>query len=432
MANIRPSSTIVQDPNAGLGRAASSHAAHAQSYLARQPILDQHRHLFAYELFFRGSRSAESCAGSSDDASARVIVDAVLAIGLDTLTSGKRAFVNVTREILLSGAAALLPANQVVIELIEDIEADAQVVAACEALKRSGHAIALDDFVYNQRTADLVRFADYVKVDFLLMKTPSDRAAVVEAARAAHARLLAEKIETLEQFDEAVREGFMYFQGYFFGRPAIREAKHIPTQKLGYAALVVKVNDPSISVGALEDLIKHDASLTYRVLRAVNSAASALHTEMRSIRQAIVLLGRDTIRRWASLWALAGLGDSRHTDLVATSIIRARCCELLDASGSADTGNGFLLGICSLLDAILDQPMDTVLAQLPLDNEVRAALQGQPNGRRTLLDCVIAYERGEWDRCEQLAQQAGLDASVLPIAYQEALKWTRDLSSPPA
>jgi c-di-GMP-related signal transduction protein len=169
--------------------------------------------------------------------------------------------------------------------------------------------------------------------------------------------------------------------------------------------------------------------LSYRVLRALNSAATPLRVEIASIRQAIILLGRDTIRRWASLWTIAAMNESAHPELVASSIIRGRCCEMIDASSNNDPGNGFLLGMCSLLDVILEQPMETVLAQLPIDKTVRGALLGEQNERRLLLDGVIAYERGDWDRYDMLAALAGTSSNVLRAAYCDALRWTRDLTA---
>jgi EAL and modified HD-GYP domain-containing signal transduction protein len=371
---------------------------------------------------------AQSCDISSNDACARVITDSVLAIGLDTLTGGKPAFINFTRDMLLNGAASLLPKNQVVVELLEDVTGDPAVVEACQALKEAGYQIALDDFAYTNAVGNLVPLADYIKVDVLANNTPSSRSTLIAAANP-RTRLLAEKVETPQEHSQTLSEGFAYFQGYFFGRPAVREIKRIAARPVAYATLLVKLSKPDISVFELENIIKQDTSLSYRVLRALNSAATPLRVEIASIRQAIILLGRDTMRRWASLWAIASMNERTHPELVASSIIRARCCEMVDASSKHDPGTGFLLGMCSLLDAILEQPMEAVVSQLPLAAEVRWALLGEQNERRALLDCVIAYERGEWDRFDKLASKAGITDVILRSAYQEALRWTRELTN---
>lgn len=398
-----------------------------QPCVARQPILDCRGHLFGYELLFRRSNIAQSCDVALNDACARVIVDSVLSIGLDTLTGGKPAFINLTRDMLLKGAASLLPKNQVVVELLEDVTGDPAVVEVCQSLKQSGYQLALDDFSYSNAMESLVPLADYIKVDVLANSTPAARSSLISNING-RTRLLAEKVETPQEHSQTLSEGFTYFQGFYFGRPMVREVKRIAARPVAYATLLVKLSKPDISVFELENVIKQDMSLCYRVLRALNSAATPLRVEIASIRQAIILLGRDTIRRWASLWAIASMNERAHPELVASSIIRARCCEMVDASSHSDPGTGFLLGMCSLLDAILEQPMEAVVSQMPLAAEVRCALLGEQNERRALLDCVIAYERGEWDRFEDLASKAGISDEILRTAYHEALRWTRELT----
>jgi EAL and modified HD-GYP domain-containing signal transduction protein len=342
---------------------------------------------------------------------------------------GKRAFVNLSQDMLTRGVANLLPREQVVIEILEDVIADADTLAACRALKDAGYSLALDDYAGDAIAAPLVPLADYVKIDFRALATQAARAQLVASLRPCAPLLLAEKVETPEEYAQAVAEGFVCFQGYFFGRPSTNEVRRIAARRSAYATLLVKLNQPDISVTELEDIVKQDMSLSYRVLRALNSAATPLRSEISSIRQAIILLGRDTIKRWASLWVIASMNETAHPELVASSIIRARCCEMVDANAGPESGKGFLLGMCSLLDVILEQPMREVLDQLPVDADIRAALLGAPNERRALLDCVIAYERGEWDRFDDLAARAGTSPDVLREAYHEALRWTRQLAA---
>jgi len=250
------------------------------------------------------------------------------------------------------------------------------------------------------------------------------------SSRGGHApALIAKGIETMDAFEAAVTEGYAFFQGFFFGRPLIAQARDVPGHQVAHLRLLHALNNPNLSVHQLEDLIKHDASLCYRILRTVNSAAYALHTPIQSIRQALVYLGRDTVRRWVSLWALAGLSERAHAEVVVMSTIRARFCELVSASrGDEDCGaEAFLLGMCSLLDVILDRPMEVVLAQLPLTAEAQAALRGDNNDGRRLLDCVITYERGVWDRAVELAREVGVASLALPKAHGDSLRWTREL-----
>jgi EAL and modified HD-GYP domain-containing signal transduction protein len=399
-----------------------------QVFVARLPILNRDRRVFGYELLFRASQHADPGAGALDYTVARVISDALLSIGLDTLTDGRRAFVGVSRRLLLEGIPSVLPPERVVLELAADIEADTEVVTACKALRDAGYQLAVDDFVLTDWTADLVPVANFLKVDFLTTD-PEVRQRIETVRTHSTPVLIAKSIETMDSFDQAVREGYTYFQGFFFGRPIITEGREVPGHQMANLRLLRALHVPDLSVHQLEELIKHDASLCYRILRTVNSAAYMLQVPVQSIRQALVLLGRDTVRRWASLWSLASLNDQAHSELVVMATVRARCCELLAGStGGEDAAQeGFLAGMCSLLDAILGRPMKAVLADLPLADETEAALLGDDNATRRLIDCVIAYESGQWDTAEQLARRANLDPALLPKSFADSLRWSREM-----
>jgi EAL and modified HD-GYP domain-containing signal transduction protein len=400
-----------------------------QAFVARQPILDRTRRVMGYELLFRPGHDAVASGCAGEVASARVITEAVLSIGLDVLTRGHRAFINFTRPLLLEGAPAALPADRVVIEILEDVRGDAEVIEACRKLRGDGYSIALDDFRLTEETAPLIALADFIKVDVL--STSEVELAALDGALSALARrplLLAEKVETVQQFDAAMRAGFACFQGYFFGRPVTWSARQIPEQQAGRLRLLQALNDPNMSVQQFESLVKHDSALCYRVLRAVNSAAFAQRTNVNSIHQALILLGRDVVRRWLWLWTLASLAEGAHPELAVMSIVRARSCELLAsrAHGEEAGAEGFLLGLCSLLDVALERPMEALLDQLPLTEATKAALSGRENRQRHLIDCVAAHERGDWDRCFTLAPLAGVDTDWLPVAHANALDWARE------
>jgi EAL and modified HD-GYP domain-containing signal transduction protein len=405
-----------------------------QVFVARQPILDRNRRVFGYELLYRRAGDSETAGNlrantlTADHATAHLICDGLLAIGLDTLTDGRRAFINVSRRLLLDGIPAVLPPDRVVFELGADIEADSEVIEACHALRAAGYALAIDDFAMTDWIADLIPLASYVKVDFLAQAT-GERSRVTSADLTGGPALVGKRIETVGQFDEAVADGYSYFQGFFFGRPVVREGRAVPAQPLAQMRLVRALHDPNLSVHQLENLVKHDPSLCYRILRTVNSAGFALQTTVSSIREALVLLGRDAIRRWASLWMLAGLSQHAHSELLVIAAIRARCCELLGAQlrDEEAAADGFLVGMCSLLDAILERPMAALLQELPLPPLVHAALLGEDNSRRHLLELTTAYASGQFDLSVELAQRVGIDPALLPRIYGEALKWAREL-----
>ena len=405
-----------------------NHDSREGAYVARQPILDASGQVFGYELLYRSGADAVSCQDPHDLAAARVLSDAVLTLGLDTLTGGRKAFINVTRHMLLNDLVSVLSPEAVVIEVLENVGFDEPVVAAVKGLRDRGYAIALDDFTFDVGADVLLPYARYVKVDVL--GTPVDERRRIEKAVKPGTKLVAEKVETAEAFAEARGLGYHYFQGYYFCRPTTFSGGALSARRLAYARLLAALNKTNVSVNSIEDLIKHDASLTYRVLRCINSAAFGIRREIQSIRQALVLLGLDQVRKWASVWALAGLNGGASSEIVTIAILRARSCEIVaaEAIGQDHASEFFLLGLCSLLDAMLGQPMSTAVAELPLSDTVRGALLGEQNRARSVLDAVIAHERGEWDEAARIAATLPVKAERLPAAYADSLKWARELT----
>ncbi|MFO7303060.1 MAG: HDOD domain-containing protein [Acidobacteriota bacterium] len=396
-------------------------------FVARQPILDRTGRVFGYELLHRDpSAHAVRRAVSDDRATARILTDGVLAIGFDALTGGRRAVINVSRQFLLDGIPPGLPTSSVIFGIGADIEADAAVVAACEALRREGYGLALDSYLLVAANAEMLALATHLRIDFVDIPTQAERRRLVAGAPS-HVELVATHVETPDRFQEAVAEGYHYFQGSFFGRPAIKEGRNVPAQQLAQLRLLRALNDPNLSVHQLAELIKPDPSMCYRLLRAVNSARLALQTTVSSISDALVLLGRDTIRRWVSLWSLASLGNGAGGALLQTASLRGRFCELLGDHTGRDDAEGFLLGLCSMLDAILEQPLAAILEELPLAPAMKAALVGEDNFQSRLLRCAIAWEQGEWDEAIELAEAAGIDPSILPGTYAAALRWANEL-----
>ena len=399
-------------------------------HVARQPILDQDGRVFGYELLYRANASDKTCTAGGDLAAARGLTDALLAIGLDTLTNGAPAFINFNRALLVNRAAELLPQNDVVIELREDIPVDDEVIEACRQLHGKGYALALDDYDPESGADALLPYVKFVKIDVL----SADAAVWVPLGQrlaSSNVRLVAERIETAEQAAEARASGYTLFQGYYFCRPATQSARALPARRLAYLNLFAALNRPDLTIGALEDLVKRDVSLTVRLLRSVNSAAFTFGPEIHSVRHALVLLGIEHVRKWASVWAMAGLNNGGVPELVSMALLRARSCEIIGSAWSGpDAGDElFLLGLCSLLDAMLDKPMKTVVPGLHLSPGIRNALLGQTNVARSILDAVIAHERGQWDQAAETLRSLGLPEILLRKAYADALGWARELSA---
>lgn len=399
-----------------------------QVHVARQPILDVRQQVFGYELLYRAAAQDESCTTTDSSITAKVIADALLGIGLDTLTDGRRAFVNLDYDALLADASGLLDPDQVVIEILEHVTVTAEVTAMCQSLHTRGYAIALDDFVPGSPAEALLPYARFVKLDVLAL-TPEALASTTRRMLQAGVSVVAEKVETIDAFARAKAAGCSLFQGYYFCRPETFSGRALPTNQITQMRLVAALNQPSVSLGTVEDLLKHDASLSYRVLRSVNSAGFGLRREVHSIREALLLLGLDQVRKWSSIWVLAGLSKG-PSELVTMTVIRARCCELIGQALDRSDGGAayFLLGLCSLLDVLLGHPMAQVTQELPLEPEIRAALLGDDNVARQTLQAVISYEQGRWTDAAALSASLGIGTDTLPDAYADALGWARKLT----
>jgi EAL and modified HD-GYP domain-containing signal transduction protein len=406
---------------------ANAHPSNSGSrvFVVRQPVFDRTRRVVGYELLLQPFEAPDATASSLDRTSARVITDGVLTIGLDHLVAGRLAFLTVSRRLLTSGLPELRPQNRVVLQLASDIEADAEVVEACRALRAEGYQLAIDDFTFTPWIADLLPLVQYVKAGVQGIDAVT-RSKVLADQAAGGPAFIAKDVDSALVFDAMAEVGCRFFQGGFLGEPTVKHGRTVPAQQLMYLRLLRALNDPNLSVHELGELVKHDAALCVRILQTVNSAGFGLRTTVSSIHDALILLGRDPIRRWASLWAVAALGDRAHNELILMATMRGRCCEVLgDAISDELGGQGFLLGLCSLLGAILERPMAEILSGLPVDPDVRRALLGTDNRLSRLLSSVVAYERGRWDVALAAAKTAGLDPRLLPVAYQDALSWSR-------
>ena len=400
-------------------------------HIARQPILDTGRQVFGYELLYRADEVETTCNLEGDVAASRVLTDALLGIGLETLVGNAFAFLNFTRSLLLSGAAQLLPKKNVVIELREDIVVDRAIIEACEDLQKQGYLLALDDFVAGSEAEQLVPFARFIKIDVLGTMSSQPWSATARRLVAPTRRVIAERVERSDVAMEAHRAGCSLFQGFYFCRPATRTARALPAHRQAYLNLFAALNNPDLTIDSLEELIKRDVSLTIRVLRSINSAAFALEQPISTVRHALVLLGIQQVRQWASVWAMAGLSAGGPTEIVSVALVRARLCETLGRArfGADAAGEMFLLGMCSTLDVVLDMPMEKALATLPLSDRLKGALLGENGNLRSMLDIAIARERGYWSSLPDMLAQMKLSDSLLSVAYVDALKWAQLLSS---
>jgi c-di-GMP-related signal transduction protein len=396
-------------------------------FVARQPILTTDEKVFGYELLFRDGVEDFFRHTDADEASRSTLNTAML-LGLDILCDGHRAFINCTRDILLKDYITLLPSEQAVVEVLETVPADDLVVAACRRLKEAGYTIALDDFGMNDPRESLTDVADIIKVD-IRDTSAADAAAMVKRYGPWRCRMMAEKVETREEFVAAKKAGFLYFQGYFFRRPETLSAHEIPANRLNYLRMLTAVSQRELDVREIENLVKGEVSLCYRLLRYLNSAAFGFANEIHSVRHALAILGEREVRRWIRLVATLGAGQGKTSELVLSAMVRARFCELLSPKIPHGDSDLFLMGLLSLMDAILELPMPQVLDKLPIDQETKAVLLGGASRLRPFYQLMLAKESGEWKTASELTTQLHLSESDVAECYWQAMEWARQVSA---
>jgi len=401
-----------------------AHEDNGEIFVARQPIFDPQQAVYAYELLYRNSFTNSSQVADATNATLSVIHHAFLALGTQ-LTGAKRVFINFGRDALLKRMPFVLRPESTIIEVLEDVEADDVIMEVCRDLKRAGYLIALDDFDgRTSNSAALVDLADFIKFDFRAT-TADERQDFLRRQNGRKIPLLAEKVETPEEFNEARKAGYAYFQGYFFSKPVIVSARSIPTNKMNYLRLLGDISKPELDFMALQKTIMQDTYFSYSLLNYINSAFFGLRTRIATIQQALMFLGEREVRKWASLVTLTFVGADKSPEILATSLIRAKLCELLAEKTylSANTMEVFLMGMFSLLDVLIGRPLGEVIAMMNVSREMKIALTTGGNAYGELLSAVCAYERADWGQCEASARKLDMDMSVIPPMYKQALEW---------
>ncbi len=400
----------------------------AKAVAARQPIFDAHQRVFGYELLFRSG--FENCFTFPDgDPTPSRVLDPFMLQSLETLSHHQRAFINFTGSALLNGLATLLPAETLTVEILENPEPDPQVVAACLKLKQLGYHIALDGVTSLERQKPLLDLANIVKVDFSLTDAGQQRE-IARCLGERRVKLVAAKVETSEQFKQAASWGYDYFQGFFFRQPQVISAREIPAFKATYLQLLQAVHRPELDFREIEGVLRHDVALSYHLLRYLNSPRFGFCGEIRSLRQAISLIGEQYVRRWAILLSTMMLAGDKPEEVLITSLTRARFCELLSAplAGRDEPADFFLMGLFSLIDTILDRPMEEVLQGIDLAADIKGALLGRHNSlHRDVYEIVLALERADWNALAECAGKLVLEESFVADCYLQSLQWADEI-----
>ncbi len=390
-------------------------------FIGRQPILNLKEDVVAYELLYRSGTEVNACTVDQITASATTMVSTVLDTGLREITHDKLAFVNFTEQFILDGTHLLLPKREIVMEVLETVEPTPEIVAALQEAKRAGYTIALDDFLFKSAFAPLLKLADIVKIDWLEQDIKAIES-VVEAVRPFGVRLLAERIETREQFEAAKDMGFELFQGFFFAKPKIIEKKAIAPVHAQLLRLLSAVEKNDITTDELEALIANDVSMTMRLLRYLNSPAVGIRSKVESIRRAITMIGLSEIRKWVRMIVMARMSAEKPSELTMMSVARAHFCEQLATRGEGKSPEAFTAGLLSLVDAILDMPMSKILEQLGLSERLNEALVSRKGELGNLLTIVQEFECCRWQDREAIFSSLGIEPATALRAYWSSIR----------
>ena len=400
-------------------------------YAARQPILDRDKKLIGYELLFRDGVDNVFPDIDGDEATSRLIEGSQFNFGLEDLTDNKPAYINFTLETLQKGYPLLLGKEQVVVEILETIQPGKRLLALVKDLNEKGYILALDDYIHQPVWRHFYPYIDIIKIDFLTCDVDSIKAIIEAIKPYPHIKLLAEKVETYEKYQLALEMGFSYFQGFFFSKPEMVQSKTLPPSEMALAELLYETSSIDLNLRKITEVFERDVNLSYKLLRYSNSAAFKRRAEISTIKQALIVLGSEEIKRFLSLLFAAQVAADKPAELIRLSLTRARFAELLAISHGKmrDTGMAFLTGMMSLMDAILDEDMPSVMNKLPLTIEIKDALLKDEGLLATYLKLVKFYEQANWEKAKEIQQQLGLKPEEVPDAYHDALSWSNDQMS---
>jgi EAL and modified HD-GYP domain-containing signal transduction protein len=391
-------------------------------FIARQTIFDRSRGVYGYELLCR-SGWENSFSGDSEKATRQMIADGAL-YGFQELTHGALSFVNCTRESLVSETVTLLPTTTV-LEILETVEADPEVLEACGRLKRMGYKLALDDFQLRDGMEELIELADYIKVDFRLSDA-AERQAIIESLQGRKLTLVAEKVETEAEFQDALAEGFTLFQGYFFCRPTVFSKKCAPGNGANYLFLLAALSKPEIHFSQLALLLQSEVTLAYQLLRLVNSASFGMGRTIGSLQDALIAVGEHQFCKLILNAIATETCRTRTSGLLIHVLHRSRFLEMAARFTGEDAAEQYLFGMLSLMDVMLDVPSLEFIEEMPLRQEMKDALCGAQNPFSIALRLHDAYNTGNWALCAEIGMELGATEREVSDMYRESLLWAEE------
>lgn len=397
-------------------------------YAARQPILDKNKSVYAYELLFRESLANVFPDVGDDEATSKMIDGIQTNLGLDSLTQNKLAFLNFTHDTLINRYPLMLPNDQVVVEVLETVRPGKRLLAAVKEIKEAGYIVALDDYVHEPVWKHFYPYTDIIKIDWQEMGIDEVKEVIKAIKPYPQIKLLAEKVETHEEYQTALDLGFSYFQGYFFSKPEVMKGYALQPSQMALAQLMAEMAEPEPNVNKITRAFEIDVNLSFKLLKYAQSSLFRRSTEISNIKQAIVAIGQQELRRFVSLMFTAQFKSDKPAELTVMSLARARFCESIASlpRQKEDKSSAFLAGLLSLLDAMLDTSIDDLVDKLPLSNQIKDALCKGEGALADYVNLVRRLEKAEWDEANFIAQKVALDTDRVAKCFNEAQAWASE------
>lgn len=400
-------------------------------YAARQPILDKEKNLFAYELLFRDSIINVFPDVDADEATTKMIEASNFNLGISEFTGNKPAFINFTLETLIQGYPETLSPEEVVVEILETVKPGKKLLAICKDLNEKGYTIALDDYIHQTVWQHFYPFIHIIKIDWQDTSLDTIKAVKVAITEYPHIKLLAEKVETYEEYNQALELGFELFQGFFFAKPEMVKTKSLSPSQMAMAELLYETSKKDLDLASITSVFERDVTLSYKLLRYANSAIFKRRSEISTIKQALVILGSAELKRFLGLMFASNVNPEKPSELINSAMARAKFCELMssEVSPPLDNSIAFLTGLLSLIDAIVDEDLQSILAKLPLAQEIKDPLLTRQGVMASLIMLVEFIERAEWSKTTTLMESLNLEKDVAVKHYNEAISWSDEQSN---
>jgi EAL and modified HD-GYP domain-containing signal transduction protein len=394
-------------------------------YAARQPILDTDKNLFAYELLFRDSIVNVFPDIDGDEATTKIIEASNFNLGISEFTGNKPAFINFTLETLIKGYPETLTAEEVVVEILETVKPGKKLLSICKDLHEKGYTIALDDYIHQAVWQHFYPFIHIIKIDWQDTTLDTIKAVKTAIKDFPHIKLLAEKVETYEEYNQALTLGFVLFQGFFFAKPEIVKTKSLSPSQIAMAELLYETSKKELDLASITSVFERDVTLSYKLLRYANSAFFKRHADISTIKQALVILGSAELIRFLGLMFAANINPGKPSELINEAMIRAKFCDLMagEIKSPIDSSIAFLTGLLSLIDAIVDEDLANILTKLPLAQEIKDTLLTRKGDMAALIMLLEFIERAEWSKTNVVMTKLGLTKANVLKSYNQAIAW---------